>query len=195
LPAAGGDTRHIALDLRKAQIKSGPALADARPVPRRSEKSYNGNGGQDTRGGRAHGRGYHPRVAHHRAQWKEFLAGDEAWHPFLRSTNDVSGYRIRASDEEIGYVDDFVIEDDTWAIRYLIVDTENWLAGRKVLVSPPWIDHITWSESTVFVNLSSDAIKNSPEYTGTSSLTRDYEIQLHRHYDRQGYWVEEPACR
>jgi hypothetical protein len=70
----------------------------------------------------------------------------------------------------------------------------NWWANKKVLVSPRWIERISWSESTVFVSLSSEAIKQSPEYTGASSLTRGYETRLHRHYDRRGYWVEEPAA-
>ena len=192
--AVGGDTDHLAVDLPKAQIEGSPALADDRAVSRRFETAYHGHDEWDTHRGEAAKWGYSPPVVPLRTQWKEFIAGDERWHPYLRSTNDVSGYRIRASDEEIGYVDDFVIEDDTWAIRYLVVVTGNWWPGKKVLVSPPWIDHISWSDSTVFVDLSSDAIKTSPEYTGPSSLTRDYETRLHRHYHRQVYWVEEPAA-
>ncbi len=98
-------------------------------------------------------------------------------------------------DDEIGHVDDFIIEDETWAIRYLVVDTGNWWSGKKVLVSPRWIERISWSESLVFVNLSPEAVKRSPEYTEASLVTRDYETRLHRHYERQGYWVEEPAQR
>jgi hypothetical protein len=69
------------------------------------------------------------------------------------------------------------------------------VAGKKVLVSPQWIERVSWSESTVFVNLTREAIRQSPEYTEESLLTRDYEAGLHRHYDRQGYWVEDPAAK
>jgi hypothetical protein len=54
---------------------------------------------------------------------------------------------------------------------------------------------VSWSESKVFVNLSRETIKQSPEYTEESMLTREYEIELHGHYNRPGYWVDEPAAR
>ena len=123
---------------------------------------------------------------------KKSTQGEKAWDPHLRSTHDVSGYHIQAADGEIGHVEDFIIDDETWAIRYLIVDTRNWWPGKKVLVSPQWIERVSWSESKVFVNLSRETIKQSPEYTEESLLTRDYETGLHRHYNRQGYWVDEP---
>ena len=111
----------------------------------------------------------------------------------MRSTHDVSGYHIHATDGEIGHVDDFMIDDETWAIRYLIVDTRNWWPGKRVLVSPQWIDRVSWSDSKVFVNLSREAIRQSPEYRMESLPTRAYETGLHLHYDRLGYWLDEPA--
>lgn len=95
---------------------------------------------------------------------------------------------IEASDGEIGDVKDFIIDDETWAIRYLIVDTGGWLPGKKVLIAPQWIERVSWEESKVFVNLSRDAIEKSPEFT--EELTRDYEAGLYKHYNRQGYWID-----
>ena len=80
-----------------------------------------------------------------------------------------------------------------WDKLYLIIDTRNWWPGKKVLVSPQWIERVSWSESKVFVNLARETVKQSPEYTETSLLTRDYETGLHRHYKRQGYWGDKPA--
>ena len=57
-----------------------------------------------------------------------------------------------------------------------------------------WIDRVSWGESKVFLNLSRETIKQSPEYTEESLLTRDYETGLHRHYGRHGYWVDELAA-
>jgi len=111
----------------------------------------------------------------------------------LRSTRDVTGHHIQAVDGEIGHVEDFIIDDETWAIRYLIIDTQNWWPGKKVLVSPQWIERVSWIESKVFVNLTCETIRQSPEYTEESLLTRDYETELHRHYNRRGYWIDEPA--
>ena len=110
----------------------------------------------------------------------------------MRSTQAVSGYHIRATDGEIGHVEDFIIDDETWAIRYLIVDTRNWWLGRKVLVSPQWITNVSWSEYKVFVKLDRETIKRSPEYTDWSLLTREFEDSLHKHYNLQGYWESEP---
>jgi hypothetical protein len=119
---------------------------------------------------------------------------EKAWDPHLRSTHDVSGYHIQAADGEIGHVEDFIIDDETWAIRYLIVDTRNWWPGKKVLVSPQWIERVSWSDSKVFVNLSRETIRRSPEYRTDSLPTRDYETELYLHYDRLGYWIELPAA-
>ena len=113
----------------------------------------------------------------------------------MRSTRAVSGHHIQALDGEIGHVEDFIIDDETWAIRYLIVNTSNWWAGKKVLVSPQWIERVSWGERKVFINLSRETIKESPEYTEESLLTRDYEIGLHGHYNSKGYWVDELVAR
>jgi hypothetical protein len=99
------------------------------------------------------------------------------------------------TDGELGHVDDFIIDDQLWAIRYLVIDTKNWWPGKKVLVSPHWIESVNWDQSKVFVNLLREAIKQSPEYTEESLLTRDYETALHQHYNRQGYWVAAPAAK
>ena len=102
------------------------------------------------------------------------------------STHDVDGHDIQAKDGEIGNVDDFIIDDKTWAIRYLIINTHDWWPGKKVLVSPHWIERISWSESKVFVNLFRETIKQSPEYIEETLLTRDYEAGLHQHYNHKG---------
>ena len=102
----------------------------------------------------------------------------------------MSGYEIQALDGEIGHVEDFVMDDETWAIRYLVVATRNWWPGEKVLVSPQWIERVSWSESKVFVNLSREAIKQSPEYTAEALITRDYEAGLYGPYQLEGYWIK-----
>ena len=111
----------------------------------------------------------------------------------LRSIKNLYGKKLGASDGEIGHVEDFIIDDKTWAIRYLIVDTKNWLAGKRVLISPKWIQTISWADSSVYFNVPRETIENAPEYIRDSMVTRDYETQLHGHYNRQGYWVDEPA--
>ena len=129
--------------------------------------------------------GHYPTIVRDRESRREAASDGKTRDPHLRSTRDMSGHSIQASDGEIGHVDDFIVDDETWAIRYLVIDTRNWWPGKKVLISPQWIERVSWSELKVFVNLTREAIKQSPEYLDESLPTRDYEIGLHRHYSRQ----------
>jgi hypothetical protein len=102
---------------------------------------------------------------------------------------------IQAADGEIGHIEDFVIDDETWAIRHLIIAPLNWWPGKQVLVSPQWIERGSWEESKVFVNLSRETIKQSPAYKRSIPITRGYETRLHQHYEREGYWAEDEHLR
>ena len=93
----------------------------------------------------------------------------------LRSSNAVIGHHIGATDGEIGHLEDLLIDDHTWAIRYLIVNTSNWWSGHRVLVSPDCIRDVSWSEAKVSVGLTRQAVSDSPLYESTAQLesTRD----------------------
>jgi hypothetical protein len=106
----------------------------------------------------------------------------------LRSTNEVSGYHIAATDGGVGHVQDFLVDDKSWALRYIVVDTRDWLPGRKVLVSPQWLESIHWVDEKVQVELDSEAIRNSPEFDPSVPVDRRYEIALYNYYDRPYYW-------
>ena len=189
------DEQYLTVDLTKKQIEDSPSLDTDKPVSRQFEDSYYGYYGYPSYWGGSYMWGYYPDIVRDREMWRAPIDSDKAWKPYLRSTHDVSGHHIEGTDGVIGHVDDFLIDDETWAIRYLIVDTRNWWAGTKVLVSSRWIDRVSWSESKVFVDLSREAIKNSPEYTDEALLNRDYESILHRYYNRRGYWVDEQSAR
>lgn len=105
----------------------------------------------------------------------------------LRSASEVIGYYIKASDGDIGHAEDFVVDEESWAIRYLVVDTKNWWPGRKVLVSPEWIKEVSWNDSTAYIDLTRDTIKTSPEYDSSVPISEDYERRLCGHYGRLKY--------
>jgi hypothetical protein len=111
--------------------------------------------------------------------------------PHLRSGNAVIKYHIKASDGGIGHVQGLLLDDETWAVRYLVVDTSNWWLGHQVLIAPKWIQHMSWSERTVSVNLTRQSVKDAPPYHSAATLDRDGEISLHKHYERAGYWADE----
>ncbi len=175
---------HITLNLTTQQIESSPALSSDKPVSQQFEMDYYGYYGWPMYWSGPYMWGAYPNLAFDRAKWEEANSAAKTWDPHLRSTHEVSGYHLQATDGEIGHIEDFIIDDETWTIRYLIVDTRNWLPGRKILISPQWIDRVSWSESKVFINLTRETIQQSPEYTAESLLTRDDEIRLHQHYSR-----------
>jgi uncharacterized protein YrrD len=188
--------QHITVNLTKKQIEDSPSLNSDKPVSRHFEESYNEYYKWPAYWRGQHAWGLSPYlVGRDCEKWEKDMQREKAAKFHLRSTLDVSGHDIQATDGEIGHVEDFIIDDQTWAIRYLVIGTRNWWPGKRVLVSPRWIERVSWSESKVFVNLSRETIKQSPEYTEESMLTREYEIELHGHYNRPGYWVDEPAAR
>jgi len=109
----------------------------------------------------------------------------------LRSSQAVIGYNIDATDGEIGHVEGFVVDDEAWAIRYMEVATRSWWPGKKVLVSPAWIERVSWTDSKVCVGLSREAIKNAPEYDESAPIAREYENRLYFHYGQPPYWLRE----
>jgi hypothetical protein len=194
LMAVNNEKRSITIDLTKKQIEDSPSLDSDKPVSHQFEQAYYGYYGLPTYWGGPYSWGAFPNFvrdqeARAREQRKESTQHEKGWDLHLRSTYSVSGHHIQALDGEIGHVADFIIDDETWVIRYLIVDTHNWWPGKKVLVSPEWIDRVSWDERKVFVVLSRETIKQSPEYKDPSLPTRFYEIALHGHYKRKGYWV------
>jgi len=110
--------------------------------------------------------------------------------PNLHSVREVTGYHIYATDGDIGHVDDFIVEDDSWAVRYLVVDTGNWLPGKKVLLVPSWVQQVNWLERAVYIDLKRESIRNSPEFDPGAPVNRDYEERLFDYYGRRKYWEE-----
>jgi len=107
----------------------------------------------------------------------------------LRSCNEVMKYTIHASDGDIGRVDGMLLDEETWAIRYLIVNTSNWWHGHQVLIAPYWIENVSWGHSSVSVDLTRQAVKDAPHYDPFAPMDREQEIGLYKHYGRNGYWL------
>lgn len=193
LAAVSKEERHIAVNLTKRQIEESPSLTTDKPVSRQFEDEYYGYYGWPVYWSGPYMWGAYPYIVRKPDEWRKSLADEKGWNPHLRSTKDAGGHHIQATDGEIGHVDDFILDDESWAIRYLVVDTKNWWPAKKVLVAPRWIERVSWPESKVFVNLSRETIKQAPEYVEDAPLTREYETELYQHYGRPGYWVDETA--
>ena len=101
----------------------------------------------------------------------------------LRSSAEVTGYHVEATDGGIGHIDDFLFDEQSWEIRYAVVDTRNWLPGRLVLVSPRSIKSVDWNDRRAHVGLTREAVKASPAYERNAPMSHDEELRVRRHYE------------
>jgi hypothetical protein len=182
--------------LTRDQVKSSPDIDTDKPVSRQQEMGYAGYYGYGNYwgGGGLWGAGIYPDILQAGTQPKISGIGlekDRHNDSHLRSGNEITRYYVHASDGDIGHVGGLVVDERSWAIRYVVVNTSNWWLGHKVLIAPEWIEYMSWAECEVFVNLTRQAIKDSPPYDGTMSLTREQEEGIHAYYGRPGYWPRE----
>jgi len=102
--------------------------------------------------------------------------------PHLRSIAEVIGYHIHATDGELGHVEDFLLDDAGWGIRYVAVDTRNWWPGKKVLISPRSVREIDWANRLMHLDVDRQKVKDSPAYDPTMTVDQTYEERFHDHY-------------
>jgi uncharacterized protein YrrD len=182
------NTLHVAIT--QEQVKHSPITDTDKPVSRQHEVHYMGYygypnywGGTGMWGNGMLPMGLYPgsaglpggNEALQQSNEQSAMA-DQASHrdddPHLRSCKAVIGYHIHASDGEVGHVDGFLIDDESWAIRYLVINTSNWWVGHKVLIAPEQISGMHWPDRTVTVDLSREAVKAAPAYDATIELNR-----------------------
>ncbi len=195
----------LAAAITKEQVENSPAIDTDQPVSRQHELQYLGYYGYPSYWGGVGmwGAGMYPfavvpaqtelplgavarehAIAGAQAQQEQHRDDD----PHLRSCSAVVGYHIHATDGEVGHVDGFLVDDETWAIRYVVVNTSNWWVGHKVLIAPQWIEGVQWSDETVTVDLNREKVKAAPPYDPDAVLDRPREAGLYSHYDRAPYW-------
>ncbi len=116
--------------------------------------------------------------------------GDNDEH-HLRSSRQIAGYNIHATNGKIGRVEDFIVEKDTWIIRYVVVNAQSCLPGRLVLVSPQWIKNVDWDKSKIFVDISKEDFMKSPVFDPSKPISPEYESMLCKHLKKPGpsEWV------
>lgn len=106
----------------------------------------------------------------------------------LQRVKVINGYKVFSLDGEIGHLDDLLLDDLEWKIRYFIVNTGSWFFGKKILLSSTWIRKIDDLTSTILINVNQEKIRTAPTYDSSLLLTREYESSLFTHYDKEPYW-------
>jgi len=107
-----------------------------------------------------------------------------------RSLSHLRGWGILATDGRVGHVHDFYFDDSTWLIRYLVVDTGEWLRGRKVLISPAAAGAPDLSKRAIPVDLARERIEKSPPIALDKPVSRQEEENLRAHFGWQPYWTD-----
>ncbi len=191
--------REFAVRLTMQQVKDSPDIDTERPVSRQVETSiydyygwspYWGSGfnmgGYGFMGGIGGAMTASPSPESNASVME--IAG--TWRskedPHLRSIEAVTGYHIHATDGEIGHVEDFLLDEADWSIRYLVVDTKNWWPAKKVLISPRSAAEIDWTERLVHLNVDRQKVKDSPVYDPSMTIDQAYERDFHRYYAEPG---------
>ena len=108
----------------------------------------------------------------------------------LLNARDLQGLPIRATDGELGKVDEFLFDDRSWGVRYLVVDTGPWLLGQQVLIAPASIGAVDWGAGWLPVNLTREQVENSPSIESHLPVSRQHEEELSQYYGWPAYWGE-----
>lgn len=192
----------VALTIDKIQYT--PTIDLNKPISRQQELEYHRYHGYSPYWGRQGlwGEGPHPSTLA-TARRNDVPADDvdqaEASAVHLRPCAEIRGYDIVGADGAIGRVSDFIVDEDTWELRYLLVESdptrvrEDASMARQALIPAQWVKPVL-GEAKLQVDLSRESVASSPELNGGAVIDREYEVRLYSHYQRPGYWeVSVPA--
>ena len=106
----------------------------------------------------------------------------------LKGLKQLYGGKLSAADGEIGHVKDFYFDDQSWVVRYVVVDTGSWLSGRQVLVSPHAFVSLDWTGKLLLLSLTRKQIEDCPSIESHKPVSRQYEEAYHKYYGWPYYW-------
>lgn len=177
------DNKVFPINLTKEQIRHSPDIDTQKPVSRQEEikllKYYSWisywSGGNN--GGGVGAFEMNPMEVVPVDQ-SDVLATVDVTHndKHLRSTHQVTGYHIKATDGEIGEVEDFLLDENTWKIESILIDTGQWFSRKKIVISPTHILEIDWETSTVVIDTTVEDVRNSPEYDSQQEMMVEYTL-------------------
>lgn len=180
IDAVDDDNNTILVDLTREQIEKAPPIDSEQPVSRHYQQQYYSYYGWEPYWATEPLFQATPSIP-------PFIQPDMATkpqNPHLRSSKEVSGYQLKTTDDSVGHVEDLILDDQTWAVRYLEIDTRNWLPGRHVLISPAWVGQVDWATQQVEVELPRELVEKAPEYDSSRYISRDYQLALYKHYGK-----------
>ena len=167
------DAQRFPINMTRSAAEERTASTDDLPVSWKMEELLKVRfGGLDSRGGSPSSAvvGSVTRQAATQAKF-ETGAVQAADNPNLRSLREIMGYQIEAVDGPLGVAHDFLIDDEGWVVRWMVVDTKSWKPGREVLVPPEWVETVSWSEKRIHVRVSRQKVKTSQRVDRASHVS------------------------
>jgi hypothetical protein len=184
--------RHFPVKLTRQHVKDSPDIDTDQPVSRQIEAHVYDYFGWDPYWGgsflsmsNAMATPFVPPLYEHEPTPPDLARVDaqpNRGDPHLRSIAAVTGYHIHASDGEIGHVEDFLVDDAGWSIRYIKVDTRNWWPGERVLISPRSAREINWADKLIHLDVSRQKVKDSPSYDPSITVDGAYDEKFLTYY-------------
>jgi len=178
--------RHFPVDVTREQVKNSRGAEADIPVSRQMENQLYGHYGWTPYWDMGPMVPVGPAPAFQPASAEDpAKEGD----PHLHSIVDLVGYHVEARDGRVGQVQEFLVEEGSWIIRYAVIDAKTWWPGGLVLVAPQWITDISWTERRINVDQTRDRVKESPEFHPGELVSRDFEKRLFTYYAATPYWT------
>lgn len=204
LQSPNWDSKIFPVNLTKDQIKHSPDIDTDKPVSRQQEEElhnhyswpyYEGAGMGFMTTGMVGGvvapgipfedkiadEVHHPNGTSENTNDQHATSGDQ----HLRSFKATDGYTIHAKDDELGEVEDFLVDSATWNIPFLVIETGNWYSGKKIVCSTNHIKAIEWENSAVYVDQTTSDLKNSPEFDFNNPINQETERNLYNYYQTE----------
>jgi uncharacterized protein YrrD len=106
----------------------------------------------------------------------------------LEVISPLKGFAIEATDGRIGKVVDFLFDDSTWKVRWLVVECGTWLHGRKVLIHPPAVSYSGFEDQQFEVKLTKAEVAGSPDWREDEPVSQQMQSRVYDYYGWDPLW-------
>lgn len=201
LGSPDAERREVPVGLTRKRVEDSPDIDTDAPVSRQMESDVYVHYGWlpywtpayvapiEEATGAPPGHGNDEHTAAHVADAADSANAPHRGDPHLRSMHELRGYYVGATDGDIGHIEDLLVEDGSWTVRWLVIDTRNWWPGRMVLVAPSWTAYVSWNDHRIGIGCTRSQVERSPEFRADMTVDRTYEERLSEYYGKRPYWL------